>query len=381
MRLVVLEDQYSPYRVPLYAGLDRSGVSSHVVFCSRPTRERLWRRPRKLPFSYEELDSFVVRRRNSAFPETTLTLLPKRLLRRLAALRPDVVVCYAYSVPTLLAALYCSMTGKPYVSWSEGTEHTEQGLSRLQLMIRKFLVPRAAGLIASTPGAQRRFKELGGQEATVVCHGADPALFRPATPRPISDSRPRVLYVGQLSDLKGIRYLLESFQRVLSQLPEAELHLVGEGPQRPSLEDKARQLGLSAHVRFHGHVDQRELATLYRATVFAFPTLKDTFGHVLGEALTSGCPIVSSPFAGAAEVFVRTGQNGSIVDPRNTGEFADALLRILSAPDLQRRMGSESLAISRDHSIEKAVDLFIAACARAAEGGVAINVASQTADV
>jgi glycosyltransferase involved in cell wall biosynthesis len=106
------------------------------------------------------------------------------------------------------------------------------------------------------------------------------------------------------------------------------LWVIGDGPERASLIELARRLGVEDSVAFLGTVNSEGLRGVFEVCdVFVFPTLQDLVGRVVVEALTVGVPVVLSPLAGAAGTLVQDGVNGIVVDPRDTRALAEAMHR------------------------------------------------------
>ena len=150
--------------------------------------------------------------------------------------------------------------------------------------------------IAQVTGPSTKFR--------VLPMGADLALFRPAQDRATIRARLQfgpgrvVLFVGKLTEKKGVTFLLQA----LARLPEdCRLVIVGEGMLRSELESEAGRLGIRDRIRFVGAVPQRELADYYRAAdLVVVPSVRDARGEAEGmpvvilEALASGAPVIAT---------------------------------------------------------------------------------------
>jgi glycosyltransferase involved in cell wall biosynthesis len=156
--------------------------------------------------------------------------------------------------------------------------------------------------------------------------------------RPAGDEAFRVLYVGQLSPRKGVRYLLEAFTRL--KHPRKELVLVGPRSQPSGLEGVTIPDG----VRFAGVLKGEELARSYReASVFVLPTVEEGLALVLGEALSHGTPVIATVNSGGADLF-RDGEEGFLVPIRNPGALADKMQLLADDPAQRERMSQAALA-------------------------------------
>jgi phosphatidylinositol alpha-1,6-mannosyltransferase len=148
-----------------------------------------------------------------------------------------------------------------------------------------------------------------------------------------------ILIVGRMAAserYKGHDPLLSA----ISSRPGSRLVVAGDGDDRPRLERRAAELGLSPErALFTGFVSEATLAELYRrAAVFAMPSRGEGFGLVYLEAMRAGKPCLAARDGAAAEV-VADGETGLLVDPDDPAEIAAALARLLDEPELARRMG------------------------------------------
>ena len=167
-------------------------------------------------------------------------------------------------------------------------------------------------------------REQWGKLHVVRC-GVDPRAFAPPERRRQSGPL-RVLSVGRLVPGKGHAVLLEALDRLRQQGIGTRTTLVGDGPERESLELLAAELGLD--VRFAGAVGRDELAAFYAAAdAFCLPTFAEGLGVVLLEAMASGLPVVSTQVMGVPEA-VEDGETGLLVSPGRADLLADALARL-----------------------------------------------------
>jgi len=127
---------------------------------------------------------------------------------------------------------------------------------------------------------------------------------------------------------KGIPELLRAFARLSARLSEAELYLVGDGPDRADFEVLARELGIDARVHFAGFVaDPR--GYLAQADVFVLASHREPAGLVLSEAREAGCAIVATAVDGIPEMLDH-GEAGVLVPAQDETALADAIERLLT---------------------------------------------------
>jgi len=155
----------------------------------------------------------------------------------------------------------------------------------------------------------------------------------------------RLLYVGRFDPIKGLPLALEALRILQAVAPAARLELVGEGPERPRLEELAARLGVADRVVWTPWSPRAEIfEKMRRNDVFLFPSLRDGGGAVVVEAMASGLPVVCLDVGGPG-FHVQNGF-GFKVPPGSpdvvAAELAGALGRFWCDPGLRDRMGREA---------------------------------------
>jgi glycosyltransferase involved in cell wall biosynthesis len=149
---------------------------------------------------------------------------------------------------------------------------------------------------------------------------------------------------GRLTAQKALGDTLEALARV----PDVELLVLGEGPERTALERRAAELGVSGRVRFLGAGTRADVIALFRAVDAALLTSAwENLPHTLLEALAAGTPVIATAVGGIPEV-VRDGENGLLVPPGDVDAIASAIDR-LARDDALRA----SLAAAAPPSVEE----------------------------
>jgi len=161
-----------------------------------------------------------------------------------------------------------------------------------------------------------------------------------------------VLTVSRLSareGYKGQRELIEVWPALQASHPEARLVIVGDGDERPALEERIRSLGLEGSIVLTGFVAPATLAALYRrAALFAMPSREEGFGLVFLEAMAAARPCVALADTAPAEIVVE-GVTGLLVDASNSGSLTAALAGLLADPERAATMGAAGLERYLEH--------------------------------
>lgn len=162
--------------------------------------------------------------------------------------------------------------------------------------------------------------------------GVDTSIFQRREQVPV---KPRFISVGTICLRKGYQYLFRAFREVKRKLPEAELVVVGDykidfRKERPKWE------GTFTHYEKLSHSEISRL--LQSATAFVFPSQEEGIARAQIEALACGLPVIGT-HEGGATTLVKDGVEGFIVRGRDPEHIAEAMIRVATDQDLNRRMG------------------------------------------
>ncbi|MGH6889458.1 MAG: glycosyltransferase family 4 protein [Rhizomicrobium sp.] len=231
------------------------------------------------------------------YPEIRLAVLPRRKLERLVdEFAPDAVHIATEGTIGMSARAICRDRALPFTT-SFHTRFPEYVNTRFRFVpkpavyafLRWFHAPASAVMVA-TESLRAELEANGFSNVRVWSRGVDVDLFRPISGASLPFARPIWLYVGRIAVEKNI----EAFLRL--DLPGTKL-VIGDGPARTRL---ARTYPA---VRFLGSKADEDLVRHYAASdVFVFPSLTDTFGLVILEALACGVPVAAFPVQGPRDV-------------------------------------------------------------------------------
>ena len=163
-----------------------------------------------------------------------------------------------------------------------------------------------------------------------------------------------IVCVGSLTAMKGHEYLIRAMPRVAAAVPEARLVIVGEGNQRARLVALVASLGISHAVQLAGY--QEDVGALMKqADLCVQPSLHESFGLVLLEAMAASKAVVATDVEGIPEI-VLDGSTGSLVPPKNPEAFAEAIISLLRDGARRRRMGAAGrVRVERHFDIRETV--------------------------
>jgi glycosyltransferase involved in cell wall biosynthesis len=228
--------------------------------------------------------------------------------------RPDVVVSYWTHPDGEVAQRLAQLTGAPFVQIVGGSD-VLLGRSDARRWKRVLDVLNGADAVITIGGQlAKEVVRLGipAHKVTSIYRPVDATRFSPgcqSTARRalgLNTEAPLALWVGRMEPVKGLDTLVTAAAMLRSQVPELQVHLVGDGSDRTRLETLVKDRGLTGVVRFAGAASHEALADWYRsADVTALPSLSEGVPNVLLESIACGVPFVASA----------VGSVGDIADP------------------------------------------------------------------
>jgi len=148
-----------------------------------------------------------------------------------------------------------------------------------------------------------------------------------------------VLYVGRLVKTKGISDLVKALPKVVEKVSQAQLTIVGDGPQKKYLTSLVKRLGVSDKVNFVDKIPYKKVKKYYQeANVVIIPSVGvDNSPNVVYEAFSAGRPLIASNRGGMSD-FVRNRETGFIFESRNIKELAEKIITVLEDKNLFEKL-------------------------------------------
>ena len=271
--------------------------------------------------------------------------------------RWDWVICMHIGLlPVALAA--AAPRRSPVALVGHGTEVWVPFSAATRRRIRK-----CARLVAVSHFSCRWFERRAGLppgSVRLLPLSIEPDLAAAADGVPPATEAPMLLTVSRLTPehrYKGYIDVADALPAVLERIPDARWTVVGTGPDAGALARHCQELGITENVDLAGGLNDAELAAAYRsASALALPSVADAevqpaigegFGLVYAEAGAFGLPSIASAAGGGALDFVVDNETGLTVPSGDRGALEEALIKVLSAPDLRARLGSAARAKAR----------------------------------
>lgn len=222
--------------------------------------------------------------------------------------------------------------------------------------VERWVVHRATTTFVVSEESRNRCVGLGVTPDRVVLVGNTPAnadALRADWPVPsdVADlaSRPTALFVGNVFADRGLRFAIDAMNIVKRELPTAVLVIIGDGRERPLLEEQVARQGLAEHVRFLGWKHHREHAAYLRhAQVGILPFLKTdhiciTLANKLFDYMGAGLPVLASDVPPMRRIIDET-QSGLLARAADSDDLADGLLKLFRHESLRVSLGRNGQA-------------------------------------
>ncbi|MFM9268832.1 glycosyltransferase family 4 protein [Halomonas elongata] len=303
------------------------------------------------------------------YREVRLGLPAGRRLKRLwSEERPDAIYVATEGPLGWSALRVAEKLGIPVISgWHTNFDHycRDYGIGWLTPLVTQRLRHfhnRCAGTLVPTRQQAEELTAKGFRNVRVMARGIDGDAFSPAHRSPelreswdSDEHRPVALYVGRLAPEKNLDLLRDTFSAMLAARPEMSIVVVGDGPGRSSLEKALPD------VRFTGFVDPQSLARHYAsADLFIFPSISETWGNVVLEAMASGLAVVAFRHAAGAEL-IDNDINGVSLAVGDEDGFRDAAVALSQQPARYGRLGRAARERALQYRWPAITDDFLAA--------------------
>jgi len=164
---------------------------------------------------------------------------------------------------------------------------------------------------------------------------------------------PIIVAVGRLTGQKGFSFLIKAFSQVLSQF-KAKLVILGQGPEKETLEQLTREFRVEREVEFLGF-QNNPYPYIARAQVFVLSSLWEGFPNVLVEAMACGVPVVATDCPFGPREILEDGKYGLLVPPANEEALAKAILKILESPQLAKDFSEKAKERVKNFAKEKVI--------------------------
>ena len=276
-----------------------------------------------------------------------------------------------WSINGVIAGIAGLLFGKPVMTTLRGSDVNLIEKSALLRWLVHFCFRFSNIIVTVSPSLQKKLAKQFPQyseKVRVICNGIDQAFFDAGNDRyaaeadkdgkkkslagqAASPAHVRFLYVGNLTAGKGVDVILKAAALLSHEMPPEmsakkwSLNIIGDGPERETLEGYCREQHLEAKVSFHGSAPPGYIPLLMAgADVFVFASFAEGRPNVVLEAMAIGLPIIAGAISAVSDL-IEHGQQGLLFPPGDVSTLAEHMIFLLNHPAERRKLGRGA----RDH--------------------------------
>ncbi len=290
----------------------------------------------------------------------------RNLLSEISGFRPD--VCHSHFQLGTLAAIIIKFIGRTQTAYRTSHIRKEWNQGRwtwlLSPLFMKLIFPKYLdGEIGVSQAVcnyliERRPGKIDKSKIHLIYNGIDIEHIQKMGQESFT-SQDEILFnqsehiigcIGRLAEQKGYPYLIQALDGVIQQIPDCELHIVGDGELRSELEQMVMDQRLSKHVKFLG-LRNNVHSLMKHWDIFVLPSLWEGFPTVIMEAMIAGVPVIATDIPGTNELVIDN-QTGILVPPGDVQTLTNAIIKLFHRPDLQRDLAKNASIRVNNFSME-----------------------------
>lgn len=262
------------------------------------------------------------------------------------------------------------LLGKPVLITAHGSDiRIALSKGRMVQALTRFTLARASRIVSVSHVLKKEIVgELGidEQKVEIIPMGVDRSLFKPEdqfearTKIGLPSNKRIVLFVGGISELKGLRYLVDAISEIIRNFSDTLLVLLGRGPLEAELRKKIALLSIKQNVKFVGEIAHREIPWwLNAADILVLPSLNEGFGLAALEATACGRPVIATD-VGELSKIVKLNPRSMLVKPGDSKALAEKIRQFLEIPSSRLRKTDVKIPQEYDQkaSIERLVNVY-----------------------
>ena len=331
MKVFILTTITAPYRVNLFNEL---GKKCELMVCFEQERDLVERNAEWYKNSYNHFKSIRLKKWKKS-----LKRIKFDTFKYLKQFNPDIVIAYEYSTITALILMsICKIKKIPYLINCDGAIPSN---NKIKTLIKKHYIKNADGYLANGESARKYFLRYKGAEEKIIPYKFSNYYKRDILKVPLNedekeykkrkmniDKQKIFLTIGRFEYLKGFDLLFEA-TKLFRNNNNVVFFMIGGGPLENQFKQKIKQEHIK-NIKILPYMSRDELIDYYDISdALIFPTRRDVWGLVVGEAMSRGLPVISSSMSMAGIELVENGVNGYIVENEKVEELTNAIKELI----------------------------------------------------
>jgi glycosyltransferase involved in cell wall biosynthesis len=346
----------TPYKHEFYNSLCKE-FEVHVIHLSSQSSIRDWEKLYSKKYAEYVLNSKDINKRNKIYSIY-------KILKIVRLIDPQIIVSPGYHrIEFLIAPLI--FRNKITICDIASTQ-SDKSRNKVKETIKAFLITYLFDYLFTYGEASKRYlvEGLNIPERKVFIRGNYSHLQHVSQNLPFFKERDHtLLYVGRFSEEKNLTFLIDAFTEFKIKYPNVfKLKLIGNGLQKEEVKNYIIEKNMQESILIENHLYADKLIQEYRkARIFILPSLSETWGQVINEAMHFGLPIIISENCGCVEDLCKT-TNSFVINPTMKEQLVDIFNHLLMDESKQIEMSKHSIEIIKEYSIpklsEKQINIF-----------------------
>lgn len=309
MKLAIVTNIPAPYRVPVYNRIAKIfGNDFLVIYCAKLEENRHWDLP---GIEYQAIflkENIYKKKDGYNFVHNN-----PDVLQCFIKFRPDVIITTGFNPTHLYAWFYTLFFRKKHIPMTDGWLYSESTLSILHQMIRRIVFKTSNTFIGASKNSLSLYESYGIKKDKLfqshLCIDNKNFINNVSF-----ENRPyHVMFSGQFHEIKQPFFFTEIVVELSKKVKNFKVLILGDGPLKNQFFEKLDFHNVDYH--YAGYVSQNDLPKYYASSkLFLFTTRLDAWGLVVNEALASGTPVISTPYAGVINDLLIDNFNGRILE-------------------------------------------------------------------
>lgn len=348
MKLVIVTNIPAPYRLPIYERLNNKYKNNFlVIYCAEKESNRKWNLD-EFKFNHIFLKEHVKAKKDGF---NFIHNNPDIFLK-LKNYNPDIIITTGFNPTHLYSWIYAKLFRKKHICMTDGWIYSESSLSTMHKIIRKIIFQSSSAFVGASKNSLDLYKSYNVAEEKLFQSHLCIDNNKFSNQFSFNDREYDLMFSGQFLDCKLPLFFADVAYKVSKSIKNLKILILGDGPLKKKFFAKLDSLGL--HYHYAGFVTQDELPLLYASSkLFLFPTKIDAWGVVVNEAMASGTPVLTTPYAGVVNDLLIDKKNGFIL-PIDSKIWSKKVLEVLNNPELWNSLSKASKERVEDFNFDVA---------------------------
>lgn len=353
LKIALIANIPAPYRVPVYDLVEKFDIS--IIYCARNESNRSWGSSAAKAKQYFLKENSIARRDGFNFLHNNTDIF-----KCLNGIKPDIVITTGFGPTFLYAFLWSKFFGSTHICMTDGTVFSEAGLTWVHRVVRRLVYSYSSAFIAASNQGRKLFHNYGISDESIFTSQLCVDNQKFANQLTFENRKYDIMFSGQFHERKLPFFFFDICKALAIERTNLSVLLIGDGPLRSEVLSKFSESGVV--FDYAGFVDQQDLPNFYQsAKILLFTTRMDPWGVVANEAMASGTPVVTSPYAGVANELVIDGISGAVCE-LDTEIWVRAVNRLLDDKDYWTTCSVNSRKLVKNYNFKSAAKGIENAC-------------------